>query len=163
MAEIRAAHIAAVLLVVASNVRAAPAYQITDLGAQTEAVAINESGTVLGTWIASQSVWTAGTWTALQTPLRFDPVAVAIDAAGEAVGYAFENQMGDDRERAFAWKPDGHGYVLKTGLGGQSYAMDISNNGILVGGFRPKGVYHAYTWSHGTLTDLGLPMQAVAS
>jgi probable HAF family extracellular repeat protein len=163
MKHVYAASVAALLLAVASVTGAAPRYQITDLGAETEAAAINESGTVLGNWIGLQSVWKQGTWTALETPPRFDPVAVAIVAGGVAVGYVFENQGQDNRERAFAWRPDGRGYVLKTGLGGQSYATAVSNEGTIVGGYRAKGVYHAYAWKAGTLSDLGVPAHAVAS
>jgi probable HAF family extracellular repeat protein len=158
-----AVRVAAVLLAVATSAGATPRYRVTDLGAETEAVAVNESGTVLGTAISLQSVWSQGTWTALETPPRFEPVAVAIDAAGVAVGYVFENQWQSERERAFAWKRNGHGYVLKTGLGGESYAMGVSNEGTVVGGFRPKGLYHAYAWKAGALTDLGVPAHALES
>lgn len=158
-----AARVAAGLLVVASGAADATRYRLTDLGANTEAVAINDSGTILGTNISLQSVWRAGMWEALQTPPRFEAVAVAVDAHGAAVGYVFENQWASERERAFAWKRSGRGYVLKTGLGGQSYATAVSNEGTIVGGYRAKGVYHAYTWKGGMLSDLGMPKHAKES
>jgi probable HAF family extracellular repeat protein len=148
-----AAWIAAFVVAASSVAQAAPRYRLTDLGADTEAVAINEHGQVAGNDNGTQAVWTAGQWSGVQGPGGISPVVVAINAGGTAVGYQFRD---DGMTNGVLWNPGAQGIVLppleaSTG----TLASGIADDGTVVGTYLLPDDTHAAMWQHGTFVDLG--------
>lgn len=126
-----------------------------DLGMSGEisaAADVNASGEVVGTAGGQAVLWQGGSRTILPS-LGGTSVALAINDVGQIVG-ASENALGD--LRAVRWET---GSITDLGtLGGDySIALDIDEEGHIVGGSTPGGSSDpiAFIWVDGVMTPLG--------
>lgn len=141
---------------------------------QSEALAINERGEIIGNRYVELSVsetqtanfgtgflWTdgkmrdLGTFSGVQRPWppREASEAVAINNRGEIVGWIYTNHA----EHTFLWK---NGKMIDLGMlsaRADAYSMpaDINDRGEVVGVSRARNADHAFRWSRRRLTDLG--------
>ena len=133
------------LTVEALEVRAVPAYAVTDLGwlpgfASSYANALNEAGDIAGCQTTSAGVshaffWENGVMTDLGTLGGANSQAYGINDLDQVVGWAETGAVyanGDAIIHAFLWQ-SGAMTDLGTLAGGVSGAFDINNNGQVVG------------------------------
>ena len=125
---------------------------ITDLGAGTFGLAVNDAGAVAGGnghafilvngQMRDLGTLAGGSWSA----------AYAINAGGSTAGYG---DIGGAFQ-AFMWSP-GSGITALGTLGGtNSYATSINDAGQVAGhAALASGYEHAFMWSGGVMTDLG--------
>ena len=132
------------------------------LGGDSFATAINDSGTVVGTYIPLDKfyyhgfIWTEATGMVdLGIPGGGDSMSAvcqptAINSAGNVVGYG---RQVDGRQVAFFWSPSG-GFVtlgnLSCNCDSANAAYAINDNDEVTGNLRRPGagiIYHAFLWS----------------
>jgi probable HAF family extracellular repeat protein len=147
---------------------------MTDLGAlagapvSSQASAINDLGVVAGYTFTAQTGNVAflssnGQLTPLANPAgAFDGALVAINAKGQAVGFADYAFTSGNNYAAHAamysggkWKKLGS---ISPSAKATSYAQAINDKGQVAGSSNvstPFGVSHAFLWTRGTMKDLG--------
>jgi probable HAF family extracellular repeat protein len=132
---------------------------LTPLGTQSDAVAVNASGEIAGSYTLPDGsthacLWRDGQLIDLGTlPDTTSSRAVAIDDGGEVAGTSWDH--GHAHEHAFVWS-DGTMTALGTLGGDQSGAAAIDGAGRVVGmSTTASGVTHAFLWEQGVMTDLG--------
>jgi probable HAF family extracellular repeat protein len=125
----------------------------TDLGANTYATAINESGEVAG-GNGSAFVVVNGQLEDLAMPSGMNwSAAYGINAAGTVVG---DGQQSNGTFRGVIWNADGNVTTLGTLGGSSSQATDVNDSGEVVGFASLKNGYqHAFSVISGTMLDLG--------
>ena len=140
----------------AQGADAAPAYNITDLGAGY-AEAINDSGQIVVNRPNGAFLYSNGTLTALGTLGGSSSYATALNDDGQVVGYSWTSgASGTPREHAFLYS-DGTISDLGTLGGDYSYAAGINDSGQVVGRSETSGgSYHAFLYGNGTMHDLGV-------
>ncbi len=132
-------------------------------GLHSDAQGINEAGQIVGFSLRADAGWHAALWDGAggvvdlgALPGNTHSYAIAINAAGDVVGYA--NAFYDTMIRPVRWQA---GQIAELGtLGGDDgFAEAINDAGVVVGcSQRPRGdAMHATRWSEGTRVDLGLP------
>lgn len=159
---------AAAMLLAASAAHAAPIYSITDLGvlpggSRSVATDINDHGQVVGcsgydcvNVQGSAFLWANGVMTDLGNLANGTGVnfALGINNNSQVVGTSPSYTDGSNINRAFLWW---NGVMTDLGhLPGEnsSGAVDINNNGQVVGGSGSK----TFSWQNSVMTDLGLPL-----
>jgi probable HAF family extracellular repeat protein len=129
-------------------------------GTDSQAIALNDKGEVIGTSRTASSprhafIWRNGSMTDLGTLGGDDVFPTAINAAGEVIG---ESTTPDGAEHAFFWE-NGTMTDLGTVNGNNSVARAINDDGVIVGDIdTPDGEgfpVEAVEWKGGTLTELG--------
>ena len=140
----------------AQGADAAPAYNITDLGAG-DAEAMNDSGQIALNRPNGAFLYSNGTLTALGTLGGSSSYATALNDDGQVVGYSWTSgASGTPREHAFLYS-DGTISDLGTLGGDYSYAAGINDSGQVVGRSETSGgSYHAFLYGNGTMHDLGV-------
>lgn len=133
---------------------------IVDLGTlggdESEAIAINNRGQILGTSTTATGarrafLWQGGVMTNLGTLGGTEIVPFAINRHGQVVGYS-TNAAGD--RRAFLWD-DGIMRDLGTLGGNVSLAFDINNHGQVIDeSTTTAGDVRPFLWQDGVMTDL---------
>ena len=136
--------------------------RMTDLGADLQPLAINNSGHILvrrtlpDPPYAVYGLWRDGTVTDLGTLGGGFFVAAALNNRDQIVGYGTQ---ADGSLRGFVWRA-GVTTVLPPLPGGfSSLAFDINDQGQIVGDSGLPDRYHAALWRHGTPSDLGPAVQ----
>ena len=125
-------------------------------GRDSDAVAVNERGQIVGssTTAAGETrafVWQNGRMVGLPTLGGGRSAAVAVNAKGQAVGFS---TTASGVERAVMWS---RGRVVDLGTPGgkSSFAVAINGSGEIVGHRRGKGVrFYAFVWQNGRMTTL---------
>ena len=125
----------------------------TDLGANSYALAINNSGEVVG---GNGSAFTVinGQLQSLGNPQGIGwSAAYGINDGGTLVG---DGQFASGAFRGMVWSPDGSVILLGTLGGNSSQATDIDNSGEVVGfASVSSGYQHAFSMLDGMMIDLG--------
>jgi probable HAF family extracellular repeat protein len=162
--------LAMVLAMSAGTAGAQPLVTETDLGQlrpgdYTEALAINDSGQVVGYGYGGSSganpihpfSWTAaGGMIDLGTLGGTDAMAVAVNARGEVIGWS--QLTGDTTVHAFLWTATGGMVDLGTLGGSWTIAYAINDSGQVVGWSQRAGstVLRAFSWTAaGGMVDPG--------
>lgn len=132
---------------------------LTPPGTQSEAVAVNASGEIAGSYTLPDGsthacLWRNGELIDLGTlPGTTSSRAVAIDDGGDVAGTSWDH--GHAHEHAFLWS-GGTMTALGTLGGDQSGAAAIDGAGRVVGmSTTASGATHAFLWQQGVMTDLG--------
>jgi probable HAF family extracellular repeat protein len=125
----------------------------TDLGANSYALAINNSGEVAGGNGGAFTVVNGQLQSLANPPGIGWSAAYGINDAGTVVG---DGQLANGTFRGVVWSPDGSVILLGTLGGNSSQATDINNNGEIVGfASVSSGYQHAFTMLDGMMIDLG--------
>lgn len=125
----------------------------TDLGAGTYAMAINNSGEVVG-GNGKAFIVLNGQLQSLGTPSGVNwSAAYGINSAGTVVG---DGQLSNGSFRGIVWNPDGSMTVLGTFGGSSSQATGVNNGGEVVGfASLTDGYQNAFSEIGGAMVDLG--------
>ncbi len=126
---------------------------VTDMGAGVCAMAINSSGTIVGS-NGHAFKFSSGAYQDLGTLPGGDwSTAYAVNNGGTAVGYG---DLASGLMRAMVWNPDGSVTQLGTLGGANSYATGINNSGQVIGhAGTASGYDHAFLEAGGAMQDLG--------
>ena len=126
---------------------------VTDLGAGVFAMAINASGTIVGSNGHAFKL-VNGTYQDLGTlPGGAWSAAYGLNDSGTAVGYG---DLASGLFRAMVWNADGSVTQLGTLGGANSYATAVNNAGEVIGhAGTSSGYEHAFLDSGGVMQDLG--------
>lgn len=132
----------------------------------SRAMAINDSGQVVGYGISSGTtyhaiLWQNGTATDLGSLSTGNSEALAINNAGTIVGYSVD---GSGIDQAVVWQNGVMTTLAHLQSGGHTLAYGVNQSGIIVGRsdiYTAAGwVDHAVLWQNGTLVDLNKYLQA---
>jgi probable HAF family extracellular repeat protein len=144
------------ILAAASAFAAPPKYSATKL--PLDALAINNSNTVVGVLQVTSNTWQAAVWTATDGVKALGTLggkyseAYAITDTGEIVG---QSQTSDRDYHAFLYK---NGKMTDLGAldGGESTALSVNSRGVICGYSRTAdGDDHAVYWDAKGIHDLG--------
>jgi probable HAF family extracellular repeat protein len=121
---------------------------------------VNDSGQVVGEADAAGAyhaiLWQNGVTTDLGTLGGSSSGAQAINNHSQVVGYSA--LPGEAPSHAFLWDPTNGMQDLGTLGGDGSWTSDINDAGQVVGTAQnAAGSYHAFLWTNGQMTDLGVP------
>ncbi len=136
--------------------------RMTDLGADLQPLAINNSGHILvrrtlpDPPYTAYGLWRDGRVTDLGTLGGGFFVASALNNRDEVVGFGTQ---ADGTLRGFVWRAGAMTVLPPLPGGYSSLAFDINDQGQVVGDSGLPDRYHAVLWRHGSPTDLGPAVQ----
>jgi probable HAF family extracellular repeat protein len=159
------------------------AYSVQDLGAlvnlsgrsDSGTYGINEAGAVCGVNVTNGSYHAMvynGSWTDLGTLGGAESLAAAINASGQVAGYS---QAADGSTNAFLWTPGGKDGVASNpqmknlgNLGSPACeGFSINSSGQITGysdlSSSPTGLQHAFLYSGGKMSDLGVRLTVLVN
>lgn len=139
---------------------------VTDLGLNTQAYGINNSGQMVGAAPAPSGydshaiLWSNGVGADLGTLGGSGSVAMGINDSGQVVGWARANGEIGQGGHAFIYSQDAQGVwgmsnVIGVPLSTNSLAYAINNSGQIAGAVTGYGTSEAFVASNGSVTYLG--------
>jgi len=153
-----AGHAAGMVYVSTDGMAAATAATLPAGATDAEALALGDGGHVVGRFTnsagATRAFWWSATAGLVDVTTLAQGEAVAVNAAGEAVGMA----MADDGRRvAYIFREDGSHTALGNLGGEESWAVAINNMGVVIGqSLTADGQTHGFVWTAASgMRDLG--------
>jgi len=139
------------------------AYHATDLGAGTEADAVNDSGHVVGRAGGRAALWRECRWQALGRGPA-DSAGLSINNSDEVAGQRLDAATGSETAADFEPATGRYTYLMPPAAGSSSRASGIQDSGLTVGTtIGSDGASSAFFWLQGALTPLGVPPGGVGS